>query len=194
MDFGDSDQLRTDDGFAALMRLFGDDPQSNGVGYLAMRRRLVVYFDRKNADFPEDLADETLSRVARRLTEEGGIEGEPARFCYITARFVLQEWLRASARKTEAGDDLLEKLPAQSADDYDQRERRLNCLEKCVASLNSANRNLITNYYLGERRAKIERRSELAAQLGISSNALMIRASRIRSQLEECVRKCLEPK
>jgi hypothetical protein len=61
-----------------------------------MRRRLVQYFDRKNCLRPDELADETLNRVARRLEEKGGItDTPPARYCYILARFV-------SARATTA--------------------------------------------------------------------------------------------
>ena len=60
---------------------------SDGRNYLAMRQRLVAYFDRKNCRSPDELTDETLNRVARRLEEEGAIESEtPAKFCYITAR------------------------------------------------------------------------------------------------------------
>jgi hypothetical protein len=52
------------------------------------------------------------------------------------------------------------------------------------------NRELILDYYRGEQRAKIERRSELATRLGLTMNALGIRACRIRSKLETCVRTC----
>ena len=73
-----------------------------GLKYLEMRRRLVSYFDRKNCATPDELADETLNRVARRLEEEGAIESEtPARYCYIVARFVFMEYLR----ETHKGSD-----------------------------------------------------------------------------------------
>jgi len=46
---------------------------------------------------------------------------------------------------------------------------------------------LILRYYQGEQRAKIENRRALAERLGLTINALRIRASRIRSRLEACV-------
>src|SRR5262245_6008855 len=68
---------------------------SGGEKYLEMRRRLVGYFDRKNCVSPDDLADETLNRVARRLEEEASIDDtESARYCYIVAKFVFLEYLR----------------------------------------------------------------------------------------------------
>jgi hypothetical protein len=45
-------------------------------------------------------------------------------------------------------------------------------------------------YYADVRRQKIERRRELAARLGISMNALGIRAFRIRDSLMACVEGC----
>ena len=62
---------------------------SGGEKYLEMRRRLVSYFDRKRCLSPDELADETLNRVARRLEEEGAITDAPARYCYIVAKYVL---------------------------------------------------------------------------------------------------------
>jgi len=46
---------------------------SRGKSYLEMRRRLVLYFNRKNCKTPDDMADETLNRVARKLEEKGQI-------------------------------------------------------------------------------------------------------------------------
>jgi hypothetical protein len=48
-----------------------------------------------------------------------------------------------------------------------------------------------TDYYAGEKRARIERRQRLAAQLGIEINALRNRALRLREKLETCVENCL---
>ena len=72
---------------------------SKGEKYLEIRRRLVQYFDRKNCASPDELADETLNRVARRLAEEGEITGvTPAHYCYLVARFVFLEYQRRPDR------------------------------------------------------------------------------------------------
>src|SRR4051812_48834551 len=85
--------------FQRLLTWLDEDANSDGQKYLEMRRRLLAYFDRKNCLTPDELADETLNRVARRLEEEGAIEGDtPARYCYIVARFVFMEHLRAMQR------------------------------------------------------------------------------------------------
>src|SRR5688572_4824823 len=82
----------------------GGEP-TDGEGYLALRGRLVAYFERKGCDIPDDLADQALERVNRRLDEEGEIDVEtPAKFCYITAKFVFLEYLRSGRRREDAVD------------------------------------------------------------------------------------------
>jgi hypothetical protein len=82
---------------------------SGGEKYLEMQRRLVGYFDRKNCISPHELADETLSRVARRLEEEGSIRNTtPARYCYTVAKFVFLEYLRRAEHRQTSFEELRE--------------------------------------------------------------------------------------
>jgi len=172
---------------------------SGGGKYLEMRRRLVSYFDRKRCLSPDELADETLNRVARRLEEEGSITDAPARYCYIVAKFVFLEYLRrpehnqASLSGDKGAHYPAPELnpPLDLKDGIEARERLLDCLDHCLGQLEVGDRTLILEYYRGEHRVKIERRRELAARLGLTANALSIRACRIRDKLEACVTACL---
>jgi hypothetical protein len=56
--------------------------------------------------------------------------------------------------------------------------------------LRADQRELVVEYYRDAGRQKIERRREIAERLGITMNALGIRACRIRSTLEACVGSC----
>src|SRR5216683_127768 len=81
--------------FRQFLQWLDEGVDSGGEKYLEMRRRLVSYFDRKNCLSPDELADETLNRIARRLEEQGAItDVAPARYCYIVAKFVFLEYLR----------------------------------------------------------------------------------------------------
>jgi len=172
--------------------------RSDGQAYVEMRRRLRDYFARKNCPTAEDLADETLTRVARRLEEEGITHDEtPARYCYIVARFVFLEYRRGPLARTtvvdlaaDAGGRRGGALVSDAAEIATARERLLACLEKCTEELDAPNRRLITSYYVGSERVKIDRRRELARSLGVSMNALSIRAYRIRARLQACVKRC----
>jgi DNA-directed RNA polymerase specialized sigma24 family protein len=164
-----------------------------------MRRRLAAYFDRRDCLHPDDLADETLNRVARRLEEVGSItDTPPARYCYIVAKFVFLEQLR----KPRSSDVDIDRLPFISHGPHsasignemeivpDSRENLLDCLDACLQKLDPEDRLLILEYYQGEQRAKIEQRQSIAAKMGLTMNAVSIRACRIRSKLESCLRKC----
>ena len=71
------------------------------------------------------------------------------------------------------------------------KEKMLTCLEQCTDKLDPLNRRIISQYYVGKERAKIDNRRALAETLGITMNALSIRACRIRDKLEACVRQCV---
>jgi DNA-directed RNA polymerase specialized sigma24 family protein len=175
--------------FRHFLEWLDEGTDSGGQKYLEMHRRLVSYFDRKNCSSPQDLADETLSRVARRLQEEGTITGAtPAHYCYIVARFVFLEHHRKPAPlPAEAA---IAQTPDSSAA---QQAQRLTCLEQCLSQLEPDQRELILGYYQGDLRLKIGLRRSLAARLGLTMNALSIRACRIRDRLEACVRSCSAP-
>ena len=190
----------TTDAFRQFLHWLDEGVESGGEKYLEIRRRLVLYFDRKNCLAPDELADETLSRVAGKLQEQGKITDlSPAHYCYVTARFVFLEHLRQPEHKHKSvealahasGAQFERSVSASSAvpdDKEDKKEGLLDALERCLNSLAPADRDLILEYYRGDGGAKIESRRRLAERLGLSMNALSIRACRIRNKLEECVR------
>jgi DNA-directed RNA polymerase specialized sigma24 family protein len=182
--------------FRRLLAWLDQGVNTNGQSYLAIRERLLGYFDRKNCMSVDELADETLNRVARRLEEEGGnIETEtPAKYCYIVARFVFMEYLRANEKEMAALEEVRRVPNTMSHEDRERKEKMLECLDRCAAKLETSQRELIFRYYSGEQRVKIENRHSLAQTLGITVNALSIRACRIRDKLEGCVEECANRK
>ena len=181
--------------FGRLLEWLDDGADSHGETYLEMRRRLVAYFDRRNRTFPDELADETLNRIAKTLAQTGSIAvTPPARYCYVVARFVLLEdirrkprWLPVEVVRTEP----TTYGPASvDGDDATVREQRLECLDRCLDKLKPEQRELAIEYYRDAKRVRIDRRRALATRLGITMNALGIRASRLRSSLEVCVDDC----
>ena len=187
------DWVPSEGAFRRLLGWLDEGVDSGGEKYLEMRRRLAAYFDRRNCPSPDELADETLNRVARRLEEQGTIsETPPARYCYIAARFVFLESVRQGGR-APAGFDARRADPASLAarpaePDSAARQELLDCLEQCLQQIPPRDRDLIVGYYHGEQRAKIEHRQQLAALLGLTVNALSIRACRIRDKLEACLK------
>lgn len=186
--------------FERLLAWLDDGIESSGQTYLEMRRRLIFYFDRRNRPFPDDLADDTLNRIGRTLEEDGEIAVRPpARYCYVVARFVLLEDARRREHKHVSLSRRLHRfepfghttmMRAEVDDGRARQERQLDCLDRCIETLSPDQQTLIVDYYRDERRAKIDRRRALAQRLGITMNALSVRACRIRETLEACVQDC----
>jgi len=93
--------------FQQLLSWLDQGTDSDGQNFLEMRQRLLAYFDRKNCPVPDELADEVLNRVARRIEEESSIESDtPAKYCFIVARFVFMEHLRETQKGRVALDEI----------------------------------------------------------------------------------------
>ena len=186
--------------FQRLLDWLDEGADSNGQKYLEMRQRLVAYFDRKNCLIPDELADEALNRVARRLEEVVIVVDTPAKYCYTVARFVFMEHLREMQKDKVLFDAMRQQShgnvfsAAETDDEKAIKEKMLNCLEQCAGKLEPLNREIIIRYYAGKERIKIENRRAMADELGITVNALSIRACRIRDKIEDCVRRCLDTK
>ncbi|HKV95330.1 MAG TPA: hypothetical protein VJW20_22485 [Candidatus Angelobacter sp.] len=193
-------RIPTQDAFRQFLDWLDQSQGSGGEKYLELRRRLVLYFDRRNCLTPDELADETLSRVAQKFQEKGEITNlSPAHYCYVTAKYVFLEYIR----RPDHNQTSLDEFPASrtadgtlavAAADSERavKERTLDCLERCLKKLAHGEGELILEYYQGEQREKIQHRKLIAEKLGLSANALTIRACRIRNKLETCVRSCCE--
>ena len=186
----DQDRGLSQWGFTRLLEWLDGDVDSNGQTYLEMRRRLTSYFVRRGRPFADDLADETFFRISKTLEQDGTITVTPqARFCYVMARFVLLEDIRREQRQqrfTGAGTGAwggprAELLQEESGA---TRERQLERLDHCLQLLEPEQRELIVEYYRDTGPGKTVRRRDMAKGLGISANALWLRASRIRAALE----------
>jgi DNA-directed RNA polymerase specialized sigma24 family protein len=192
--FRDSPSL-TQLAFSRLLAWLDEGIESHGARYLEMRRRLVTYFDRRNRSAAEELADETLNRIARKLEQSGTIVvTPPARYCYVVARFVLLEDFRHERRHVVLDEPrIADASLARAVGPFDPdsgrtiQDGRLDSLDQCLAALKPEQRELIVEYYRDDRRQKIERRRELAGRLGISMNALGIRVCRLRDALLTCI-------
>ena len=178
----------TAEGFEALLAQLDADRERAGERYETIRRKLVRLFDWRGCDSSEELADETINRVSRRMAE--GIElrsSDPYGYFCGVAHHVYKEVLRQSSRQRRA----LESggwpppEPAGEADDL-----HLECLRRCLKGLTDKERDLVLRYHQGEN--NIRNRQTLARELGIPLNALRIRVHRIRRKLEDCVFRCLE--
>lgn len=169
--------------FEALLAWLDSDREQAAMKYEEIRKKLIKFFSATTQSDAEALADETINRVARRLSDvQDQLDGEPVRYFYGVARKVLLEYLRQKQPQNEQG----------YAPDSNRIEIEYSCLEQCIAKLSAENRDLVLSYYGGDGRERIEQRKLLAEKLGIAPNALRIRAFRIRAELQKCLKECVD--
>ncbi len=157
-----------------LLQALGGDRNAAGRRYEILRHKLIDLFAWRRCETPEELADETLNRLARRL-----IQGEPVEkiesYALGIARMLLKETTRQREQRDIALREIQNLQPAAA-----EKTGMLERFERCLYALPESRRTLIARYYSGERTA-------LARELGLSVNALRVRALRIRRKLYQCV-------
>ena len=180
----------TQEAFDKLLLSFGDDRDSGGKKYLEIRSQLTRFFEWRGCPFPEDHSDETINRIAKRVAEGEQIQN-PSGYAMGVARLVLLEIIKGRQREQEAINELTSTATELADDDPNHGVERIGCLRICLNGLSTENRQLITEYYEGEKGDKIQNRKKLVEKLGIPVNTLRMRALRLRDRLQICVEDCL---
>ena len=178
----------TQDAFDRLLIALGGDRDRGGEKYLEIRTNLTRFFEWRGCSFPEDHADETFNRIAKKIDEGEQILNPPG-YAMGVARLVLLEIMKSRQREQSALNEIGTASEAYVA--ADDGEDRLDCLRDCLQTLSPDNRELILQYYQGEKSEKIQNRKQLLDRLGIPVNTLRMRALRLRERLQGCVEQCL---
>lgn len=174
-----------DPSFDDLLAWLHSDRDMAGQQYETIRAGLIRIFVAKGFSDAEDLADDTITRVTKKVREiRDGYVGQPARYFHGVARNVIWERYRLKEIATETIEVVRSQISNQTA--------LHECLQRCLNFLSPEKGELIMDYYAYDGHDKIEQRKGLATELGISEGALRNRAHQIRNKLEKCVRECTE--
>lgn len=179
----------TKESFDLLLAWLDPDRDQAAKKYEEIRKTLIQIFTWRNLSEAEDLADETINRVARRSNElVPHYTGDPSLYFYGVAKNLILEQVRRQGLQASLEDQALTfPLPADQVALNVERE----CLTKCLDDLPHSTRELVLKYYTKERQRKIDYRKALADRLGINANALRVRMHRLRADLHSCVEKCV---
>jgi DNA-directed RNA polymerase specialized sigma24 family protein len=179
----------TQDAFDKLLDAFAPDREGAGKKYLEVRGNLIRFFEWRGSPSPEDHADETINRVARRIAEGEEVR-DPAHYSIGVARMLLLEVNKERAKEHRAlGEMAYGGAPTYQ---FEELEPRVECLRRCMQTLSPVNREMILQYYQGEKGAKIENRKKLTDRFQIPLNTLRMRTLRLREKLQVCVENCLK--
>ena len=178
-----TDREITSELFENLLQWLGPTRDEGALMYERIRNRLIAILLKKGCTDPESLADETVNRVAIKLPEmRETYVGNPLWYFISVSRLV---WLEFLKRRELSYENVPERV-VQPQPDF-ARE----CLRQCLSQLPVDQRNLVLDYHMNIKRAKIDLHHQLAQELGLTTNALRLRTHRIRSRLEKCVIACL---
>jgi RNA polymerase sigma factor (sigma-70 family) len=179
----------TQQAFDRLLASLNENRDRAGEKYQELRGNLIKFFEWRGGTYPEDHADETINRLARKI-DQGEEIRDPSSYAFGVARMLLLEILKGQERERLALNEL--PLAHATVDDPAEPEPRLECLKQCLPGLSPENRELIMQYYQGEKGVKIENRKKLSERLQVPLNTLRMRALRLREKLETCVEDCLK--
>src|SRR5262245_9712048 len=175
----------TEDALHNLLAWLDPDRGHAGEKYEQIRASLMKFFESRGCVTPDEQTDQTIDRVARRLSE-GVVIHTPNPFLYFygVALRVLQEYRRRRP---------VPEIVPPVHNTFEQLSR-LDCMEDCLRKHPQHIVELLTEYCAGTREERSEKRKNIAEELGVSLNTLRIRVHRIREQLGSCLSGCVERK
>jgi DNA-directed RNA polymerase specialized sigma24 family protein len=182
--------------FEALLRRLDDGAERPGARYEAVHSRLVRFFVWNSCSAAEDLADETLNRVARKLAAGSEEVHELEAFIWGVARKVRQGAQKAEFKSVTVFDGPNAWAASDAGASLDaihnkiQAEKELKCLHQCLRRWPEQDQELFLAYRV-DKGHYVERRKDLARKLGVTPGALRVRIIRLREKLERCVARCL---
>jgi RNA polymerase sigma factor (sigma-70 family) len=180
--------------FEEILAWLNPDREVAAAMYVQLQHDLAKIFLWRGCSDPEGLTDEVFDRVAKKVSEVKPTYKGDARFYFrAVANNLVKEDLKQ--KKTHLSLEDIHPLAQPDVELEDETAAdRDECLQSCLQDLSTDNRKLILAYYAKEKQAKIENRSELAQQFGISVGTLRVKVHRIRGSLEQCIERCLKRK
>jgi DNA-directed RNA polymerase specialized sigma24 family protein len=182
----------TKEGLESLLAWLSPDPEEAARKYEEIRLRLIKTFVRRECTVAEELADETINRVIKKLPEiVSTYVGDRAPYFYAVAKNIFHEYLNRVEYLKRA--EYSKRTPSPlSVLAPDLPELYLECLELCMENLDPVSRDFILKYFQERGQAKIKLRKELSERLGVNLSTLRVRAFRIKESLKPCVISCVK--
>ncbi len=180
------------DAFNRFLRWLHPETEQAAHEYEALRRRVIGWLERRGCSASEELADEAFDRVMRRVAvaeDPSAIKSIPYFHTVVSHLYLEYAETYAKKRGEQLPEDWGETVQRLAEDNP---EDRFHCLDNCLQTLPTTNRELVLAYYQQNKQAKIDGRKELADQFGLTLNLLRVQVHRIRGSLQKCVTDCLQ--
>ena len=168
-------------GLEKLFRLLEPEALFVEDGFQTCRLKLLKFFAWRYCEDPDNLADETISRLLKNIGAGQEISAEHAySYVYAIAKNVFYEYLRAKKKSgilTDLEDFQETAPPARAAD----------CRKICLEQLSAAKLELLEHYYLDDVDS-----DDIARELGLTLNALRLQIHHCKVGLKRCLKDCIK--
>ena len=182
----------TQQDFDALLAWLSPEREKAAEQYEIIRGGLIRFFRFRGCADPQTLADETINRVASKVSTFDAPENiKTISYFYGFASNIYLEYVRTVKNREVQLEPEYFSL-SQDFEPFDSSSLPCDCLEKCLTQLPREESHLVIQYYGREKSAKIEIRKRIAEKMNLKLPALHTRVFRIRNTLKECIEKCLE--
>ena len=179
----------TTESFELLLKQLDADREEAARKYVALYFKLNRFFEWRGCSNPDWLADETMTRIARRI-EQGITITNFQGFMFGVARKIAIE----SLKEREKEQKMLTSLSPQ-VEDHDDRiyvDELMARLDAGLLKLPPNGRRLLIAYHAAGDDKNMKIRRELAQREGISVNALRVRVHRLKMTLEAYIKTDLD--
>lgn len=163
-----------------LFQLLEPGARSVEEGFRQCRLKLIKFFAWRRCEDPDNLADETISRLLKNV--RAGLEisaTNPYSYVYAIALNVYKEYARAKMKAATLREEARGDPVPPPTDD---------CQRQCFEQLPQEKRELLVRYYL-----EGDDPQEIAQDNGLTLNALRLQIHRIKQGLRRCCEDCRKP-
>lgn len=177
----------TPENFEKLLLYFNPNRELAGEEYELLWLKMREYFGARACTCAEELADEVMSRLAKKIAEGEEIR-DVLRYSYRLAHWIWMEFLR----RPESNYVPFDELPVLSfaPPDILLQKEQSGCYLHCMQQITQEERRLVIEYWDNENQSHHKARKRLAKRMGLSLIALRIRITRIKKKLESCYSDC----
>src|SRR5215216_2886319 len=138
-----SDWVPTREAWDKFLSSLDADQNVAGQKYEDIRKRLIIYFECRRCPPAEDMADEVITRVIKRIYE-GVCVDNILRYAYGVARIVRLEGGAAARREDAVRDALLRAGNMyEEPEESGEADLRARCFEECLEGLSPEDRHFI---------------------------------------------------
>jgi RNA polymerase sigma factor (sigma-70 family) len=181
------DAIKSPQEFQKFLKWLDLDHETAIEKYFSIRNKLVKIFVVRGSIIADELADETIDRVMKKIdTIVSDYQGDPSLYFYGVAKKVFLETQRQPKSETLPDSFIADQKTPEN------QEENVECVEKCLKKLPENQQQIIVGYYSFEKGEKSKTRKKMAEKFGFSAESLRVRAMRIRETLQKCVFSCIE--